>query len=97
MGGRADPPPGPGYQRFDRRGLCQPGQSEFTASKRTASRDLEEMVANGIIEKIGTTGKGVRYILRKGAMKGPRGPKKSVFRKWKSWPCNPMHLLGNTA
>lgn len=49
-------------------------QSEFATSKRTASRDLDEMVAKGIIEKIGTTGMGVYYQLLKGAAKGPNGP-----------------------
>jgi ATP-dependent DNA helicase RecG len=50
-------------------------QSEFTASKRTASRDLDEMMAKGIVEKVGTTGKGVHYRIGKGATKGPKGPK----------------------
>jgi predicted HTH transcriptional regulator len=48
-------------------------QSEFVASKRTASRDLDEMITKGVIEKIGTTGKGVYYRLAKGAGKGPKG------------------------
>jgi ATP-dependent DNA helicase RecG len=46
-------------------------QSEFQASKRTASRDLEEMLSKGILRKFGTTGKGVHYRLGKGATKGP--------------------------
>jgi len=50
-------------------------QSGFSSSKRTASRDLDEMITKGIIEKIGTTGKGVHYRLAKGATKGPKGPK----------------------
>lgn len=41
-------------------------QFTFSASKRTASRDLDEMIAKGIIEKVGTTGKGVYYLLAKG-------------------------------
>jgi ATP-dependent DNA helicase RecG len=49
-------------------------QSGFSSSKRTASRDLDEMITKGIIEKIGTTGKGVHYRLAKGATKGPKGP-----------------------
>ncbi len=49
-------------------------QSEFLASKRTASRDMEDMITKGIAEKVGTTGKGVRYRLAKGATKGPKGP-----------------------
>lgn len=48
-------------------------QSEFQASKRTASRDMEDMITKGIAEKVGTTGKGVRYRLPKGAIKGPKG------------------------
>ncbi len=42
-------------------------QVEFEASKRTASRDLDEMITKGIIKKVGTTGKGVHYSLGKGA------------------------------
>ncbi len=48
-------------------------QSEFKASKRTASRDLDEMLSKGILEKVGTTGKGVHYRLGKGAAKGSKG------------------------
>ena len=62
-------------------------QAEFSASKRTASRDLDEMVTKGILEKAGTTGKGVYYQLSKGATKGPKGPSskgKSVKKKSKS-------------
>lgn len=51
-------------------------QTEFAASKRTASRDLEELVAKGLLGKVGTTGKGVRYGLAKGAAKGPKGPRR---------------------
>ena len=49
-------------------------QLEFTASKRTASRDLDDMIIRGILDKVGTTGKGVHYRLAKGAIKGPKGP-----------------------
>lgn len=49
-------------------------QTEFASSKRTASRDLDELMEKGIIEKVGTTGKGVYYHLAKGATKGPKGP-----------------------
>lgn len=41
---------------------------------RRMCRDLEEMVAKGILEKVGTAGKGVHYRLGKGAVKGPMGP-----------------------
>ena len=49
-------------------------QLEFEASKRTASRDLEDMITKKILDKVGTTGKGVHYSLTKGATKGPKGP-----------------------
>ncbi len=49
-------------------------QSEFNASKRTSSRDLDELLSKGILEKVGTTGKGVHYRLGKGATKGTKGP-----------------------
>jgi ATP-dependent DNA helicase RecG len=49
-------------------------QSELKASKRTATRDLDDLVAKGLLEKVGTTGKGVHYRLGKGAIKGPKGP-----------------------
>jgi len=40
-------------------------------SKRTAHRDLLNLVEKGIFERIGTTGKGTAYVLRRGATKGP--------------------------
>ena len=49
-------------------------QKNFSISKPTASRDLEDMVKKGILEKIGITGKGTYYILnRKGLTKGSKG------------------------
>lgn len=48
-------------------------QMESRSSKRTASRDLEELIGRELIEKVGTTGKGVFYRLVKGAIKGPKG------------------------
>jgi len=49
-------------------------QKIFSVSKPTASRDLEDMVLKGVLEKIGTTGKGTHYILdRKGLTKGSKG------------------------
>ncbi len=49
-------------------------QKAFGVSKPTASRDLEDMVRKGVLEKIGTTGKGTYYILdRKGLTKGSKG------------------------
>ncbi|MFH2056075.1 MAG: DeoR family transcriptional regulator, partial [bacterium] len=49
-------------------------QTLFGVAKRTAHRDLMELVEKGILEKVGTTGKGTVYMLRKGATKGPNGP-----------------------
>ena len=49
-------------------------QKAFGVSKPTASRDLEDMVKKGVLEKIGTTGKGTYYILdRNGLTKGSKG------------------------
>ena len=49
-------------------------QDLHDVSKRTAHRDLVEMVSKEILVKQGTTGKGVSYHLSKGATKGPKGP-----------------------
>ncbi len=46
-------------------------QSLFGVAKRTAHRDLAALVQKGVLDKIGTTGKGTVYVLRKGAIKGP--------------------------
>ncbi len=42
-------------------------------SKRTATRDLEELVRRDVAEQIGSTGKGTEYVLKRvdGAIKGP--------------------------
>jgi len=40
-------------------------------AKRTAHRDLTDLVDKGVLEKHGTTGKGVFYQIVKGAIKGP--------------------------
>lgn len=47
-------------------------------SKRTASRELLELESDGLLEKVGTTGKGTYYrlISGKGAAKGPKGPQR---------------------
>ena len=42
-------------------------------TKRTAHRDLTDLVAKGVFQRVGTTGKGTTYTLAKGATKGPRG------------------------
>ncbi len=48
-------------------------QEVLSVSKRTAHRDLTDLVEKGILDKVGTTGKGTTYVLRKGAIKGPKG------------------------
>ncbi len=49
-------------------------QKAFTVSKPTASRDLEELVALGLLTRVGTTGRGTHYILnRQGLRKGSKG------------------------
>jgi ATP-dependent DNA helicase RecG len=62
------------YMKMHREITNSTYQQEFKASKRTASRDLDDMIVKGIAEKVGTTGKGVYYRLAKGATKGPKGP-----------------------
>jgi ATP-dependent DNA helicase RecG len=49
-------------------------QKLASVAKRTAHRDLFEMLEKGVVDKLGTTGKGVSYRLAKGATKGPKGP-----------------------
>lgn len=46
-------------------------------SKRTASRDLDELLQRGLLERVGETGKGTYYIL-KGSQTGQRGHKGAV-------------------
>lgn len=55
--------------------ITNTGYQELTAvAKRTAHRDLVDLLEKGVVEKLGTTGKGVTYRLAKGAIKGPKGP-----------------------
>jgi ATP-dependent DNA helicase RecG len=43
-------------------------------TKKTASRDLDDLVTKGVFERSGTTGRGTHYILgRKGDIKGTKG------------------------
>jgi ATP-dependent DNA helicase RecG len=56
-------------------------QTLLGVAKRTAHRDLTELVERGILEKVGTTGRGTAYVLRKGAKKGPNGPSVSSGAK----------------
>ncbi|MCK4355540.1 DUF4062 domain-containing protein [Candidatus Bipolaricaulota bacterium] len=46
-------------------------QETFGVSKRTAHRDLSGLVEKGVFERIGTTGKGTSYALRKRVTNGP--------------------------
>lgn len=49
-------------------------QGKFGVTKPTASRHLDALVSKGVLEKIGTTGKGTHYVLsRKGLTKGSKG------------------------
>jgi ATP-dependent DNA helicase RecG len=41
-------------------------QEQFQVSKRTASNDLQLLIEKGLINKIGTTGKGTFYVLQRG-------------------------------
>lgn len=50
-------------------------QAQFKVAKRTAHRDLTELVELGILERIGTRGKGISCAFCKGATKGPIGPR----------------------
>jgi len=54
------------------------GNMEYQAlvgvAKRTAHRDLTDLVKKGVLERVGTTGKGTTYRLGKRATKGPNGP-----------------------
>ncbi|MDP2736104.1 MAG: ATP-binding protein, partial [bacterium] len=48
-------------------------QERVNVAKRTATRDLSELVDRGIFEQIGRRGKGIAYRLRS-STKGPVGP-----------------------
>jgi predicted HTH transcriptional regulator len=48
-------------------------QATLGVAKRTSHRDLSDLVAKGVLEKIGTTGKGTHYVLCKGPQTGQRG------------------------
>ncbi|THJ20027.1 MAG: DeoR family transcriptional regulator, partial [Nitrospira sp. CG24E] len=50
-------------------------QERLKVAKRTAHRDLGELVEKAVFVMVGKTGKGTYYILSKGATKGPKGPK----------------------
>jgi ATP-dependent DNA helicase RecG len=48
-------------------------QAMVGVAKRTAHRDLVLLMQKEVIERVGITGKGTHYVLRKGARKGPKG------------------------
>jgi len=56
-------------------------QSLVGVSKCTAHRDLTDLIHKGLLERLGTTGKGTGYVLRKGAQKGPNGPSAATRAK----------------
>jgi len=62
-------------------------QELVLVSKRTTSRDLDELVKRNIIDQIGITGKGTEYVLRghKGAIKGPMTYITAVTGKGYNW------------
>jgi predicted HTH transcriptional regulator len=62
------------YLKVARR-IANADYQRLTAStKKTASRDLDDLRAKGIIDKVGTTGRGVYYVLaRKGDLKETKG------------------------
>ena len=49
-------------------------QVAFDVAKRTAHRDLSDLVEKGLVTMVGSTGKGTYYVLGQGAAKGPDGP-----------------------
>jgi ATP-dependent DNA helicase RecG len=51
-------------------------------SKKTATRDLEALMAQGLLQRVGTTGRGTHYLLiRKGDLKGTKGTSRRRRRK----------------
>lgn len=55
-------------------------QEKFSVAKRTASLDLAELVSAGLIDREGSTGKGVQYRLAKGAPKGQKAQSQQLPR-----------------
>jgi len=57
-------------------------QQQFGVSKPTATRDLDELSAKGVLVRVGITGKGTYYELkRKGLTKGSKGSPSYQGRK----------------
>lgn len=49
-------------------------QNAMGVAKRTAHRDLADLVEKGALVQVGVTGKGTFYALAQGAINGPNGP-----------------------
>lgn len=49
-------------------------QNAMGVAKRTAHRDLADLVEKGLLVQMGVTGKGTFYVLALGATNGPNGP-----------------------
>ena len=63
---------------FHVRASARIGNSEYQlltgATEKTASRDLDDLVSKGVLERSGTTGRGTHYVLGpKGDIKGTKG------------------------
>ena len=68
--------------RHDLKAFLLGDASRFGVSKPTATRDLDGLVSKGVLERVGTTGKGTRYVLRrKGLTKGSKGSSPRTPRK----------------
>jgi ATP-dependent DNA helicase RecG len=50
-------------------------------AKRTAHRDLIELISKGVFDRVGKTGKGTYYVLRQRAINGPNGPQVKPISK----------------
>ena len=49
-------------------------QAAFHVAKRTAHRDLADLVEKGLVTMVGNTGQGTHYTLGQEAINGPKGP-----------------------
>jgi len=62
------------FPKTNRRVSNQIYQDVFKVSKATATRHLDAIVKKGVLQKIGTTGKGTYYtLMKKGLIKGSKG------------------------
>lgn len=62
------------YLKKNRRITNSDYQKLLRVSKRTAHRDLTNLIGKGVLKMVGITGIGTYYELTKGARKGPKGP-----------------------